>query len=150
MKNLLLTTIVLAVSSAQGLAAASVCSVAADRVNARKGPGPHHEVLFQAGRGYPVQAEQILGDWVRIRDWEGDRAWLSRRLLDGTRTAVITADDVNVRASSGQTAPLVEKVRRGEIYRVMTERNGWVQLGYYDGGSKLGWVREDLLWRGCR
>jgi SH3-like domain-containing protein len=149
MKNLLLTTIVLAANAAQGLAAASVCSVVADRVNARKGPGPHYEVLFQAGRGYPVEAEQILGDWVRVRDWEGDRAWFSRRLLDSTRTAVIVADDVNVRASFGQTARAVEKVRRGEIYKVMAERNGWVQLGYYDTGWKLGWVRKDLIWRGC-
>lgn len=150
MKNLLLTTIVLATNAAQGVAAASVCSVVADRVNARKGPGAQYEVLFQAVRGYPVQAEQVLGDWVRIRDWEGDRAWFSRRLLDGTRTAVIIADDVNIRASSAQTAPAVEKVRRGEIYKVMTERNGWVQLGYYDTSGKLGWVRKDLIWRGCR
>lgn len=57
----------------------TMCSIAKDKVNVRKGPGEDHEVLFQAPLGYPMRVEQRLGNWVRFTDWDGDRGWVAGR-----------------------------------------------------------------------
>lgn len=149
MKTLFLATAIVA-AAWDHAAAGTLCSIATDDVNARKGPGTHYDIVFRAGRGYPIKAERLLGDWVRFEDWEGDHAWIARRLLSGTPTAVILGNDVNARRDAAQSAAVLGKVGRGEIYKVLRERNGWVQLSHYDTDEKIGWVRKDLTWGECR
>lgn len=149
MKRRLVALAIFAAVVSSGTMARTFCSIATDNVNARKGPGSQYDVFFTAGRGYPIRADQILGDWVRFQDWEGDHAWVTRRLVSTTRTAVIVGDDVNVRRDASLRAAAMAKAARGDIYKVLNERNGWVQLGLYDNGKAIGWVREDLTWGGC-
>ena len=33
----------------------------------------------------------------------------------------------------------------GEIYKILSKNGNWVKLGYYHGGSEVGWIRDDLV-----
>lgn len=125
---------------------ATMCSIARDKVNVRKGPGRDHDVFFQAPLGYPIRVDQMLGNWVRFTDWDGDRGWVALSLLSKTKTLVVRREVVNARKEPGLENAVVEKVRRGEIYKNLAEKDGWIKLGYYDGGQQVGWVRKDLVW----
>ena len=150
MKWLYWSAAILSAAMANGVRAGAPCSIATDNVNARQGPGTHYDVFFQAGRGYPIRTEKTSGEWVRFQDWEGDRAWVARRLVSTIPTAVILGNEVNVRRGGAQREPALAKVSRGQIYKVLKERNGWLRLGLYDSGKAIGWVRKDLTWVGCR
>jgi len=125
---------------------ASMKSITSDKVNVRSGPGKKHEVLFQANLGYPIQVEQRQGDWVRFKDWQGERGWVAKDMVGDTRTVVVLGTDANVRRGPGGKEASLVKVQRGEIYKVLGQKNGWVKLGYYEDNQELGWIREDLVW----
>jgi SH3-like domain-containing protein len=121
-------------------------SIARDKVNVRSGPGLGYDVLYQAIAGYPIEVEQLLGEWVRFKDWEGYSGWVSRALISSRKTAVILRDEVNVRLGPSIRETSVIKANRGDIYQVLREKDGWIQLGYYDNDQEVGWVRKDLVW----
>ena len=61
--------------------AAAMKSIVGDQVNVRSGPGKKHEVRFKANLGYPVQIEQQQGAWIRIKDWLGERGWVTKEMV---------------------------------------------------------------------
>lgn len=126
--------------------AASMKSIIGDQVNVRSGPGKKHEVLFRANLGYPIQVEQQQGDWIRFKDWQGERGWVTKEMVGNVTTAVVLGTDANVRRGPRASEASVTKVQRGEIYKVLARKNGWVKLGYYEDNEELGWIREDLVW----
>lgn len=130
-----------------GLAtAASMKSIVGDKVNVRSGPGRTHEVLFRANLGYPIQVEHEQGEWVRFKDWLGERGWVTKEMVGETRTVVVLGNDANVRKGPGAAEQATGKVQRGEIYKVLARKNGWIKLGYYEDSQELGWIRDDLVW----
>lgn len=126
--------------------AAAMKSIVGDQVNVRSGPGKKHEVRFKANLGYPVQIEQQQGDWIRIKDWLGERGWVTKEMVGNVSTVVILGTDANVRRGPAASEAAVTKVQRGEIYKVLARKPGWVKLGYYEDSHELGWIREDLVW----
>lgn len=121
-------------------------SIVSDKVNVRSGPGTKHDILYRANLGYPVEVEQQLGDWVKIKDWQGDQGWVSKAMVGNIKTVVVLGTDANVRRAPGRTESSLGKVNRGEIYKVLGKKSGWVKLGYYDDNQEVGWIREDLVW----
>ena len=51
----------------------------------------------------------------------------------------------NVRSSASLKSQVVTSAEMGEIYKVLGKKGDWVQLGYYDNSSPLGWIRHDLV-----
>jgi len=138
--------LVLLIAFSAALADSGMNSVSSDNVNVRRGPGQNHEVFYQAPLGYPVKVERIQGDWLYCKDWEGDRGWIHRSLIGNTKTVIITGDDVNLRQGPGLQQPILQKTERGNIYKLLRSRSGWLQLGYYNDNETAGWVRGDLVW----
>ena len=66
-------------------------------------------------------------------------------LVSDINTAVITAEKVNIRSSGSLKSQVVTNAEMGEIYRVLGKKGDWVQLGYYDNSSPVGWIRHDLV-----
>ncbi len=126
--------------------AAAMKSIIGDQVNVRSGPGKKHEVLFKANLGYPIQVEQQQGDWVRFKDWLGERGWVTKDMVGNVSTVVVLGTDANVRRGPAASEAAVTKVQRGEIYRVLARKGGWIKLGYYEDSHEVGWIREDLVW----
>ncbi len=65
--------------------------------------------------------------------------------MSDINTAVVLADKANVRSSASVRSPVVLNVAMGEIYRVLKKKDNWVELGYYDSNTTIGWIRDDLV-----
>ena len=126
-------------------AAAPAKSIVKDETNIRSGPSTKDEILFTVPRGYPIQVERRSGQWTQFRDWQNNTAWVYTPLVSDINTAVITAEKVNIRSSGSLKAQVVTNAEMGEIYRVLGKKGDWVQLGYYDNSSPVGWIRHDLV-----
>lgn len=53
------------------------------RVNVRGGPGTDHDIvnILEPGSGVQILSENEEGDWYRVRLGDGERGWISARLL---------------------------------------------------------------------
>ena len=126
-------------------AAAPAKSIVKDETNIRSGPSTKDEILFTVPRGYPIQVERRSGQWTQFRDWQNNTAWVYTPLVSDINTAVITAEKANVRSSASLKSQVVTSAEMGEIYKVLGKKGDWVQLGYYDNSSPVGWIRHDLV-----
>ena len=126
-------------------AAAPAKSIVKDETNIRSGPSTKDEILFTVPRGYPIQVERRSGQWTQFRDWQNNTAWVYTPLVSDINTAVITAEKVNIRSSGSLKSQVVTNAEMGEIYRGLGKKGDWVQLGYYDNSSPVGWIRHDLV-----
>ena len=126
-------------------AAAPAKSIVKDETNIRSGPSTKDEILFTVPRGYPIQVERRSGQWTQFRDWQNNTAWVYTPLVSDINTAVITAEKANVRSKASLKSQVVTSAEMGEIYKVLGKKGDWVQLGYYDNSSPVGWIRHDLV-----
>ena len=126
-------------------AAAPAKSIVKDETNIRSGPSTKDEILFTVPRGYPIQVERRSGQWTQFRDWQNNTAWVYTPLVSDVNTAVVTADKANVRSRATLKSQVVTSAEMGEIYKVLGKKGDWVQLGYYDNSSPVGWIRHDLV-----
>ncbi|HAA04370.1 MAG TPA: peptide-binding protein [Syntrophobacteraceae bacterium] len=120
-------------------------SIGKERVNVHSGPSLDTQVMFQASLGYPVEIKEKKGDWVLIRDWEGDSGWVFEPMISDIRTAVVRSEGANVRSAPGTESEVKIKVHKGEIFKILDRKNDWVKIGYYLDGGEVGWIRKDLI-----
>lgn len=121
-------------------------SIGKNKVNVRSGPSLTNDIIFQAHLGYPIEVEKRQGDWVRVKDWQGDTGWVYRPLVKNVQTVVVLKDNVNVRKGPGLRHKVITKVNEGEVYKLFKEKGNWVKIGYYLEGEEIGWIRNDLIW----
>ena len=101
--------------------------------------------LFVASRFYPVEVIVQVDNWTKVRDIAGDLAWVEKKTLSETRTAVVTATLADVRAKAEDGAPLVFKARRGVALEIVELGAGpWVKVPHRDG--QTGFVRANQVW----
>ena len=120
-------------------------SINKDEVNIRSEPNTTSTVLYKAPLGYPIIIEKESKGWVYFRDWEDNKGWVHKPLVSDIKTAVILVDKANVRNSPNEKAKVVTKAEVGEIYKILEKKGNWVHIGYYHGGSSVGWIRSDLV-----
>lgn len=125
--------------------AAPARSIAKDETNIRSGPNLQSEILFTVPRGYPIEVQERSGEWTRFQDWQGNSAWVYSSLVSDVNTAVILVDKANIRSTGATSAAVAAVAEIGEIYKVLSKKGDWVQLGYYNTGSPVGWIRHDLV-----
>jgi SH3-like domain-containing protein len=123
---------------------AEVRSVRVATANFRTGPSVADPILYSADRHYPVELLEQSGDWARVRDFEGDEAWVAAYLLGDDKTAVVAADVVNIREKPLKNAVVVHTAERGAVFLITERRDRWVQVA--DDEGVIGWVHESLLW----
>ena len=64
--------------------AREMVSVKGTLVNMRSGPGTGCRVTWQLEKGYPLQVLAKKGSWLKVRDFENDRGWISRSVIGRT------------------------------------------------------------------
>lgn len=125
--------------------AAPARSIAKDETNIRSEPNLQSEILFTVPRGYPIEVQERSGEWTRFQDWQGNSAWVYSSLVSDVNTAVILVDKANIRSTGATSAAVAAVAEIGEIYKVLSKKGDWVQLGYYDSNAPVGWIRHDLV-----
>jgi SH3-like domain-containing protein len=114
-------------------------------VNARKGPGDDHRLLWvYRARGLPVQVVAETSEWRRICGPDGGLAWVHKRTTDGRR---------NVMNATTRPAALSRRPKaNGKVAAYLGARSiaaldrcekGWCKV---KAGGVSGWVAEGGLW----
>ena len=108
-------------------------------------PSTKANKLYVASRFYPVEVIVQVDNWTKVRDVAGELAWVEKKTLSETRTAVVTAALADVRQKAEDAAPLVFQARRGVALEIVELGAGpWVMGQHRDGLA--GFVRTNQVW----
>ena len=103
---------------AAGAAQAEILSVKTATANFREAPNEKAPVKYTADKYFPVEVLEKSAGWMKVKDFEGDVAWVSSKALDAQSAVVIQVDKANMRANPSLSAPVVFKVERGEVFKI--------------------------------
>jgi SH3-like domain-containing protein len=119
-------------------------AVKSDTANIRSGPGMEYEQLWQIEKYHPLMIIQKKGDWYQFQDFEGDKGWIHRSLLDTTETVIVSVNSCNVRSGPGTQFDIVFTVGKGIPFKVIQKKGQWFEVQHADGDR--GWIFKALLW----
>ena len=115
------------------------------KVNARKGPGDDHKLLFvYRTKGLPLQVIAETAEWRRVCDPEGQVAWVHKRVTDGRRAVInvgkIPAPILHNPKPDARTVAYLNVRAMAELDRC---QKGWCRV---DAGGVKGWAPEGSIW----
>lgn len=128
----------------QAQPAQQMVSVSGTTLNMRSGPGTNAPVLWELKKGYPLQVTQRKGNWLQVRDFEGDSGWVARSLTGQAPHHVVKAKVANIRSGPGTQHSVVGKADYGDLLRTREKRADWVRVERAEGPG--GWIAKTLLW----
>jgi len=128
---------------------AEMVSIAGDDVNMRSGPGTGYRVLWELGRGFPLQVLKRSGNWCRVKDFEGSIGWIHKDVASSIPHMIVKANKnsnkrINIRSGPGTHHGVVAQAHYGVVFATLEQKNGWVNIRHEDGVT--GWVDRHLLW----
>lgn len=102
--------------------------------------------LFLLTSGYPVEVIVNLGEWIKVRDHFGALSWIQGKQLSAKRTALVMADQTEIRQLDNEQSPLVATVEKDVVLEVLTPtaKNGWVKVKHKDGLT--GYIQATAIW----
>lgn len=109
-------------------------------------PSDKAKKLYQAPRGMPVEVIAVLQGWVKVRDMEGDIAWVLRDDLSERRT-VVASTTVPLYQEPNADAPQWFEAARGVVFELEDDKPddaGFVRVRHADGQS--GYVELGQVW----
>jgi SH3-like domain-containing protein len=101
--------------------------------------------LFVASRGYPFEVLVKLDQWTKVRDMNGEVAWIENRALGDRHSVLVSVPLADVRAAPNVAAPLVFEAYKQVLLEAMEPAaDGWVKVRHRDG--QQGFIRVAHLW----
>ena len=88
----------LALFASQAALAQGFVSIRGDVVNVRERPTTRSTVLWELTDGYPLRVTRKTRNWIKVRDFEGDLGWVSRKLVDRDPHHIVKARIANLRS----------------------------------------------------
>ena len=142
--GLLLVVGVTALSARQADARAQrFVRVKVDVANLRAQPSGKAELVRHAYENEPLRVVGARGQWIQVRDYADESAWIYGSLIDGRPAVVVVRDLVNVRQQPGTGHPVVFTAERG-VNLLLLERSGrWLHVRHEVGE---GWLHDSLVW----
>ncbi len=119
-------------------------SVAGQQVNLRSSPSVKASILWEYGKGFPLQVQTTKGNWYKVIDYENDVGWVYRKLVSRTPHMIVKKKRINIRSGAGSKYKLLGKANYGVVFKTLEQRKGWVKVQHEDGMT--GWIRRDLVW----
>lgn len=131
-------------ASSAGAWAQNMVSISGTTVNMRDAPDLKSTVLWELRRGFPLQVTETRGDWIAVKDFEGDTGWVSRALTSEEPHHIVSAKTLNVRAGPGTEHEVVTQAQYGDLLRTLEKSGEWVRVERETG--ETGWVSARLVW----
>ena len=101
--------------------------------------------LYIAPRGMPLQVVISYGDWVKVRDMNGELAWTEAKGLVARRNVVVSTPGAKVFAGPDDTTPVLMTADKGVVLELVDPTAiAWVRVRHRDG--ILGYVRSNDVW----
>ncbi len=128
---------------------AEMLSVNGEKVNLRSGPGKGYKAKWEYGKGLPLIVISKKGNWVNVKDFEGDSGWIYKKLLKRNPQMVVKANrnqnkKVNIRKKPSLKGKIIGKAYYGVVFSTIEQRSGWVKVKHESGLE--GWIKRSLLW----
>jgi SH3-like domain-containing protein len=118
--------------------------VKAARANLRAGPGPKFRVTWEVNRHMPLLQVAKEGEWMKVRDVDGDLHWISEKLIAGNEDCVtVKAEHANIRKAPNGKADTWFMVQKYTSFRRVGQKDNWVKIEYE--GETM-WVAQSLVW----
>jgi len=135
---------VVAAKTPSGFEVPRYVSLKFGKTNGRAGPSQNHRILWEyRKRGLPVIVVAETELWRKIRDVNGDEAWVYRAGLSGERS-VITMKSVTLQRQANSNSRIIALAEKGAILRLDECENGWCQVWSTNGYK--GWVPHSDIW----
>ena len=108
-------------------------------------PSVKADRLFVASRHYPFEVLVKLDQWTKVRDANGEVAWVENKALGDRQTVVVTVPLADVRAApSAQSALVFEAYKQVLLEITEAPADGWVRVRHRDG--QQGYIRLSHVW----
>jgi SH3-like domain-containing protein len=131
------------VSDFSGLPVPRYSSLKYNQVNGRAGPSLDYPVQWNYARaGLPVVIVRETQDWRKIRDPQGDEAWVHRRVLGSVRTAM-TTDSGTIRRQPDARSGAVARYEAGAVVTFGGCEGAWCRV---EADNRKGWAPRTQLW----
>ncbi len=119
-------------------------SVSSEIANIRSGPGTQNEIIWKIEKYHPVNVLKTKGAWIHFEDFEGDRGWIHKTLLQSTKTVIIKSEKCNIRSGPGTNYDVLLTVDKGVPFKAIGAKGQWVNVEHADGD--VGWIHKSLVW----
>ncbi|WP_027014871.1 SH3 domain-containing protein [Comamonas composti] len=120
-------------------------SIKSSTANVRDKPSTKGtSILWELGKGYPLQVANRQGKWLRVKDHESTLGWVHSSLTHKTPHLLVTAPTANLRAGPGTQHRRVGRLEQNEIVRTLKKQGNWAQVKRDNG--QQGWVSRKLAW----
>ena len=123
--------------------AGDFASVLKDGVNIRSGPSTKNDVLWEVFKDYPVEILQRQGDWVQVRDFEGDKGWIYASLISKEITMIVKVKTANMRSGPTKEDKIIATVKKGVVFTPVEQQGNWIKVQYKK--DITGWMYNTLL-----
>ena len=108
-------------------------------------PSSRADRLFVASRHYPFEVLVRLDQWTKVRDANGEVAWVENRALGDQAMVLVTVPLADVRAGPDAKSPLVFEAYKHVLLELLAPpADGWVQVRHRDG--QQGFIRAAHVW----
>ncbi|HET7731916.1 MAG TPA: SH3 domain-containing protein [Usitatibacter sp.] len=108
-------------------------------------PSTRADRLFVASRLYPFEVLVKLDQWTKVRDANGEVAWVENKALGERRSVLVTVPLADVRtAPNAQAALAFEAYRHVLLEPLDAPADGWVRVRHRDG--QQGFIRVAHIW----
>ncbi len=113
---------------AGSVVAAERMAIKASIANLRSGPGSKYEVLWQVEKYHPILIIEKKKNWYKIKDFEGDMAWIHKSLLGKINGVITTKAKCNVRSKPNKKGKILFTVERGVPFKVLKRSGNWIRI----------------------
>lgn len=108
-------------------------------------PSTRADRLFIATPSYPFEVLVKLEQWTKVRDANGEVAWVENKALSDRPSVVVTVPVADVHAEPNPQSPLVFEAYKQVLLEVVEPPSGeWLKVRHRDG--QQGYIRLAHVW----
>jgi len=101
--------------------------------------------LFVVPRGAPLEVVLAYGEWLKVRDVNGEMAWTESKGLSTKRNVIARVANLKIRATPDDAAAAVFTADKGVLMEVTeVAAGGWIKVRHRDG--LVGYVKNAEIW----
>jgi SH3-like domain-containing protein len=96
-------------------------------------------------RGAPLEVVLAYGEWLKVRDVNGELAWTEAKGLSPKRNVIIKVPNLKIRATPDDSAATVFTADKGVLLELSENAaGGWIKVRHRDG--LVGYVKQTEVW----
>lgn len=137
--------------SAVALEAKQIC-VTGFQANLRVGPGKNHRITWEVKRYMPLVRVSSQGDWIKVRDVDGDIHWVFHRLVSRkVRCVTVKNSRARIRTKPSTKSKTWRTVEKYTSFKLLQLTKEWVKVEILIKRKKrvfkrTGWIFRKLIW----